>query len=120
VVVAQVRLGGERQQPDVLQRFDVVRVNALLGERLPIMRNVLVSVTHAPLQPLQLEGRDFVAACDFNGIQSCSGLVVSHMASSPWCLLSCCPAPLGFALPCANPSGLTLPVSLPARLKPVR
>ena len=69
IVVTQVRLGGKRELGQIGQRLQIVGVNALILAFLAKGSDVLVGVVNAPLQALQLQGGDFVAACRFNGLK---------------------------------------------------
>jgi hypothetical protein len=81
VVVAQVCLGGERELGNVSQRVQVVRVHALVVEFFAVVRHVVVGVLQAPLQALQLQRGNFIAAGGFNGVQIAGlGLFDGHGA----------------------------------------
>ena len=61
VGLAQVVLGRERQQRDVVEGADVVGLHARLVELARVQGNVLVGVPHGPAEPLELQRPQFVA-----------------------------------------------------------
>ena len=58
VVVAQVLLADERSAPEVVERFDGIRVEARFVVRLLVVRNVLVAAYHGLLDSLELDPFD--------------------------------------------------------------
>jgi hypothetical protein len=68
-VLAQVRLGGEREADQVGERPAVVGAYAGLVERLPVEGHVLVRVPQRRPQPLQLERLQAVRVEPFPRVQ---------------------------------------------------
>jgi len=66
---AQVDLGHERELREVSELLHVVRVDADGIAFLAEGRHVVISVPQRPLQPLQLQRRDLVAAGGFYRVQ---------------------------------------------------
>jgi hypothetical protein len=62
IVVAQVGLDRERELRQVGERLQVGGMDALGVERLPIVFDVGIGVLQAPLQPLELQRLQLVAA----------------------------------------------------------
>ena len=61
VVLAQIGLERERQALQVVQRAQLVGVNACRGQTHPVRGHMVVGVAHAVAQPLDLQGSEFVA-----------------------------------------------------------
>ena len=68
VVLSEVVLGGERKFGDVVERADVVRMHANRVELGPVVRHVLVRVTHCLSQPNELKRLEFVAGHPLGGV----------------------------------------------------
>jgi hypothetical protein len=69
VVVAQVDLGRERELAEVRQRFQVFRVHAGRVEHATVVRHVTVGARERPLEPLQLQRGELVAARGLDRLQ---------------------------------------------------
>ena len=90
VVLAQVRLGGEREARQVGQGTEVVGMYAGPLVRRPVVRDPLVRVPDRPAQPLQLQRAQFLDRCPFDRLQVLgSGTRVAHsismLPSAPVC-----------------------------------
>ena len=66
IVIAQIRFGHERKLGQVGQRFQIVRVYTFIVKGLFVVWHVVISVLERPLQALQLQRGNFVAAGFFN------------------------------------------------------
>jgi hypothetical protein len=89
VVVAQIRLGHERELAEVGQALQVVRMHALGLALLAVGFDVVVGVAHRPLQALQLQGRNLVAAGGLDRVEltgqwhfRCHGCLLSLWVSA--------------------------------------
>ncbi len=71
IVIAQILLGGAREFFDVLQFFEVIRVNARFIEFAAIHRHIFVGVIESPLQALRLQCLQLVQRCFFDWVQLC-------------------------------------------------
>src|SRR5262249_37606883 len=56
IVVTEVFLQEKRKAAQILERSQVIGMNPLRRERPSIVFNVVISVSHGPLEPLQLDG----------------------------------------------------------------
>ena len=66
IVIAQIRFSHERKLGQVGQRFQIVRMHTFVVKGFFVVWHVVVSVLERPLQALQLQRGDFVAAGLFN------------------------------------------------------
>src|ERR1700732_3079049 len=80
VAGAQILFRREREVSKVLQRLQVLRVNAGKLTFAPVCRYVLVGVAKRPLEPLQLQRAQLILAGALDGLQvGCSGTMLgSH------------------------------------------
>ena len=62
IVVAQIALGRERELREVRERLQVAGLDAGRVELPPVVRDVVVGVRERPLEPLELQRRQLVAA----------------------------------------------------------
>src|ERR1700759_5194377 len=62
IVEPQVFFGGEREVPQILQRLQVIGVDAGELALAPVTADVLIGMAEGPLQPLQLYGTQLVLA----------------------------------------------------------
>ncbi len=69
VVIAQIGFGGERQSGQIIQRLNVLRVHTCGIKALTVQRNIVVGMTDAPLQALQLVRTQFINAGMFHRIK---------------------------------------------------
>ena len=69
IALAQVRLGGEREALQILERAAVLRLHARGVELAPVVRHVVVRVLERPLQPPELQPAQFVVRRLFNRLE---------------------------------------------------
>ena len=70
IIVAQVEFGGEREQAEIAQRLEVVRMHAGVVELAAIGGDIVVGMPERPFQPLRLQRGDLVARCRLDGFEA--------------------------------------------------
>ena len=73
VGVAQVCLGGEGELREIGELLQVVRVDAVVVEALPVEGRVLVGVAERPFHAVELERRDLVAGGCLDRVEDVAG-----------------------------------------------
>ena len=87
VVGPQVSLGSEGELRQIRQGLAVRRVHTLGIESLAVVRHLVVGVLQGPLQALQLQGLQLVAAGTFDGLEVAGGGVLHGHRAVSWSAL---------------------------------